>query len=305
MATLNPVGVVPIPAESRRRSLRDTLHAKPCIRVIEAHSAMCAILADSVGIEHDAQRIEYDALWSGSLTDAAARGKPDTGVLDIRYRLSNIDDILDVTTRPMIVDADSGGYAEHFSINVRTLERHGVSAVIIEDKVGLKKNSLLGTSAEQAQESIPAFCDKIARGKAAQAAADFMIIARVESLVLDAGMDDALRRACAYVEAGADGVMIHTNRAQPDEILDFAARFRASHPGVPLVCVPTRLADVPFDEFARHRFNVVIYANQLLRAAYPAMREVALSILREGRTLAVEAQCMPVEDILNLIPGTR
>ncbi len=298
-------GTLPNSGESNRRSLRAILREKPCLRVIEAHSAMCAILADSVGIPHEGDTIEYDAFWSGSLTDATARGKPDSGVLDIRHRLSNIDEILDVTPKPVIVDADSGGYSDHFAINVRTLERHGVSAVIIEDKTGLKKNSLLGNTAKQAQESIPAFCDKIARGKQAQSTHDFMIIARIESLVLGAGMGDALERARAYVAAGADGIMIHTNCPEPEEVIEFAAQFRALHPGIPLVCVPTRLAGVRFDEFARHRFNVVIYANQLLRAAYPAMRQVAFAILKDGRALEAEAHCMSVDDILSLVPGTR
>ena len=292
-------------AGARRRALRDALARKGCLRVIEAHSPMCALIAESARIGVGADGIEYDAFWSSSLTDSTVRGKPDTGALDIRYRLSNIDEIFDVTTKPMIIDGDSGGHAEHFRMNVRTLERLGVSAVIIEDKVGLKRNSLLGNAVVQRQEAIGTFCDKIAQGKAAQLTEEFMIIARVESLVLDAGMDDALRRAGAYVGAGADGIMIHSNRDAPTEILEFAARFRALHAAVPLVCVPTRHSAVPFGEFRRHRFNIVIYANHLLRAAYPAMRDVALAILEHGRTLEAEAQCMPVEDMLGLIPGTR
>ena len=292
-------------AGTRRRALRDALARKGCLRVIEAHNPFCALIAESARVGNGAERIEYDAFWSSSLTDSAVRGKPDTGALDIRYRLSNIDEIFDVTTKPMIIDGDSGGYAEHFAMNMRTLERLGVSAVIIEDKVGLKRNSLLGHSVEQRQEAIGTFCDKIGHGKAAQLTDEFMVIARVESLVLDAGMSDALRRAGAYVEAGADGIMIHSNRDAPAEILEFAARFRADHAEVPLVCVPTRHSAVPFGEFRRHRFNIVIYANQLLRAAYPAMRKVALAILEHDRTLEAEAQCMPVEDILDLIPGTR
>lgn len=296
------------PRTARRHvSLRDLLATKSCLRAIEAHSPICAIVAESARIDEHGDCLEYDALWSGSLTDATARGKPDTGVLDIRQRLSNIDEIFEVTSKPLLVDADSGGYAQHFELNVRALERRGVAAVIIEDKVGFKKNSLLGAAAGQVQESAAAFADKIRRGKAAQDGEDFMIIARIESLVLGAGMTDALQRALAYVDAGADGIMIHSNRSEPDELLDFARRFRAcraSHAGVALVCVPTRLAEVSFAEFARHGFQLVVYANQLLRAAYPAMREVALAILRQGRTLEAEAQCMPVEDILRLVPGT-
>lgn len=288
----------------RHASLRELLATRSCLRVIEAHSPICAIIAESARIEQHAGCLEYDALWSGSLTDATARGKPDTGVLDIRHRLSNIDEIFEVSSKPLLVDADSGGYAQHFELNVRALERRGVAAVIIEDKVGFKKNSLLGAAAGQVQESPAAFSDKIRRGKAAQAGGDFMIIARIESLVLGAGMVDALQRALAYVEAGADGIMIHSNRTDPAELLEFARRFRACHAGVALVCVPTRLAEVSFAEFARHGFQVVIYANHLLRAAYPAMREVALAILRQGRTLEAEARCMPVEDILRLVPGT-
>ncbi|GAB3626171.1 phosphoenolpyruvate mutase [Pandoraea terrae] len=230
---------------------------------------------------------------------------PDIEALDIRSRLPNIHEIFEVTTKPLIIDGDTGGQPEHFALNVAALERTGVSAVIVEDKTGLKKNSLLGTSAGQRQESITAFCHKLRMGKAAQVTADFMIFARIESLILTSGLGDAIERALAYIDAGADGIMIHSRQKKPDEVMEFAARLQAIHPGVPTVCVPTTYGQTYFSELETAGFNIVIYANHLLRAAYPAMQTVALNILKHGRTLESEEKCLPIDEILQLIPGTK
>ncbi len=296
-----------ITADNRRASLRHLLQRKTCLRIMEAHSPISALLAETLVLDSGTagHPVEFDGFWSSSLTDSTERGKPDIEALGIPSRIPNINEIFEVTTKPLIMDGDTGGQPEHFAMNVRTLERTGVSAVIIEDKTGLKKNSLLGNEVAQQQESIPAFRHKIATGKAAQMTDDFMIIARVESLILDAGIEDALARSLAYVEAGADGIMIHSRKKQSDEVFEFAQRFRSHHPDVPLVCVPTSYCQTPFEELERAGFNVVIYANHMLRSSYLAMRDVATEILRNGRSLEAEDKCLSMNDILALIPGTR
>ena len=206
-----------------------------------------------------------------------------------------------VTTKPIILDGDTGGLMEHFVYNVRTLERLGVSAVIIEDKMGLKKNSLFGTEVEQTQDSVENFCSKIAAGKKVQLTDEFMIIARIESLILEKGMEDALFRARAYVAAGADGIMIHSRRKEPEEIFEFCDRFRELDTHTPLVVVPTSFNSVTEDEFTQHGVNIVIYANQLTRSAFPAMKSTAEAILRNHRAFEIDAGLMPFQEIITLI----
>jgi phosphoenolpyruvate phosphomutase len=292
--------------EERRKRLRKALEEKKCLRILESHSPISALLAENTRIsEENGHETAYDGFWSSSLTDSTERGKPDIEVLDIQNRMANINDIFEVTTLPMVVDGDTGGKTEHFAINVRSLERVGVSAVIIEDKCGLKKNSLFGNEVPQQQEVVEDFCEKIRVGKASLVTPEFMVIARVESLILEAGMDDALSRAFAYVEAGADGIMIHSRKKAAGEVFEFARIFRAQLPRTPLVCVPTSYAQTHFDEIERAGFNMVIYANHMLRSAYLAMQRVATDILRYGRTHEVEPQCLGINEILDLIPGTR
>jgi phosphoenolpyruvate phosphomutase len=244
---------------------------------------------------------QFDAMWVSSLCDSTAKGKPDIELVDLSSRLRTIDDIMEVTTKPIILDGDTGGLAEHFVYTVRTLERIGVSAVIIEDKTGLKKNSLFGTEVEQTQDDVESFCAKIRAGKNAQRTDDFMIVARCESLILDRGLDDALARCRAYVAAGADGIMIHSRRKDPAEILSFCDRFRETDAATPLVVVPTSFNAVTEAELAAHGVNVCIYANQLTRAAFPAMKSVAEDLLRHHRALEVDARLMPFKDIIRLI----
>ena len=295
-----------ITSDARRASLASVLRKKKCLRVLETHSPLSALLAEQARVDlDDGWSIVFDGFWSSSLTDSTLLGKPDIEILDVSSRLAHINEIFEVTTKPLIMDGDTGGKPEHFVFHVRSMERLGVSAVIIEDKTGLKKNSLLGNEVEQHQESIPDFCHKIRMGKAARVTRDFMIIARIESLILDAGLDDALVRASAYVDAGAGGVMIHSRRKQPDEVVEFARQFRGKHPNVPLVCVPTSYSATHFSELEAAGFNIVIYANHLLRASYLAMRSVALDILRFGRTSEVEDRCLSINEILELIPGTK
>jgi phosphoenolpyruvate phosphomutase len=299
---LRGLGTTP---DIRRHTLKRLLAAKPISRFIEAHNPISALIAEHASVEKDGKIRQFDGFWSSSLTDSTARGKPDIEALEINSRLSNINDIFDVTTKPLIMDADTGGKLEHFELNVRSMERLGISATIIEDKTGLKKNSLFGNDVAQNQDDIGSFCDKIRAGRAARVSDDFMVIARIESLILDKGMNDAIERAQAYAAAGVDGIMIHSRKKTPDEVFEFARLFKADFPTLPLVCVPTSYNTVTEDILAEHGFNVVIYANHLLRAAYPAMQHVAREILRNGRSLEVDKDLMGINEILELIPGTR
>jgi len=292
-------------ADIRRRTLKRLLAAKPISRFIETHNPLSALIGETASIDTGDRIRQFDGFWSSSLTDSTSRGKPDIEALDISSRLGNVNDIFEVTTKPLIFDGYTGGRPEHFELNVRSMERLGISAVIIEDKTGLKKNSLLGNDVAQTQEDPAAFCDKIRAGRAARVSDDFMVIARIESLILDRGLQDALKRAERYVGAGIDGIMIHSRQQNPDEVFAFAASFWSVFSDVPLVCVPTTYNTVTEEELAEHGFNIVIYANQMLRAAFPAMQKVALGILRHARSAEVDAELMSIKEILKLIPGTQ
>ena len=287
--------------EYRRKRLRRLITLCPVVKAIEAHSGLTGLIAEKTVVAQDGRLDQFDAMWVSSLCDSTAKGKPDIELVDMSSRLRTIDDIMEVTTKPIILDGDTGGLPEHFVYNVRTLERMGVSAVIIEDKKGLKKNSLFGTEVEQTQDSIEAFSEKIRAGKRAQITDDFMIIARIESLILERGMEDALKRAAAFTEAGADGIMIHSRKKDPAEILEFCDRFRAADSATPIVVVPTSFNAVTEEELAAHGVNIVIYANQLTRSAFPAMQKTAEDILRCHRAKEVDGRLLPIKDIITLI----
>ena len=295
-----------ITTSARMGRLRKLINAKSVVKILEVHNALSGLITENAQETiKDGEIVTFDGMWSSSLTDSTSKGKPDIEAVDTTARLTTINEIFEVTTKPMIYDADTGGKAEHFEFTVRSLERTGVSAVIIEDKTGLKKNSLFGNDVAQTQDTIENFCHKIKMGKNAQITNEFMIIARIESLILEAGMDDALKRAFAYVEAGADGIMIHSRLKDPAEIIEFVTSFRVKDKTTPVVVVPTSFNSVTTDEFAKIGVNVVIYANHMLRAAYPGMMNVAKSILKNKRTLEAESNCMPIKEILELIPGTK
>lgn len=297
---IREVGTTP---DIRRRRLRRLLAAKPLVRVMEAHSGLSGLIVENACVTKDNRKREFDAMWLSSLTDSTLKGKPDNESVDVTSRLRTVNDILEITTKPIIYDGDSGGLPEHFTFLVRSLERLGVSAVIIEDKIGLKQNSLLEQGNVQQQASIEDQCHKIRMGKQAQVTDDFMIIARCESLIAGKGEDDAITRCSAYCEAGADGIMIHSKAKTPDEIVSFVKRFRAEvSADKPIVVVPSTYAQVTEDELAAIGVNVVIYANQLLRAAYPAMKACAERILECGRAQEASAEfCMPIKEIISLI----
>ncbi|MBP3309267.1 MAG: phosphoenolpyruvate mutase [Ruminococcus sp.] len=287
--------------EYRRKRLKQLIEMCPVVKTIEAHSGLTGLIAEKTIVENNGRLDQFDAMWVSSLCDSTAKGKPDIELVDMSSRLRTIDDIMEVTTKPIILDGDTGGLTEHFIYTVRTLERMGVSAVIIEDKTGLKKNSLFGTEVQQTQDSIENFCEKIKAGKRVQLTDDFMIIARIESLILEQGMEDALKRAFAYVDAGVDGIMIHSRRKEPDEIFEFCDKFREKVKDIPIVVVPTSFNSVTEEELSAHGVNIVIYANQLTRSAFPAMKETAELILKSHRALEADSRLMPIKDIITLI----
>lgn len=288
--------------EYRRKRLRQLLSMTPIVKVMEAHSGLTGLIVEKTIIEGDNGKLDqFDAMWISSLCDSIAKGKPDIELVDMTSRFRTIEDITEVTTKPIIFDGDTGGLTEHFVYTVRSLERLGVSAVIIEDKTGLKKNSLFGTEVEQTQASIEDFSAKIAAGKKAQLTDDFMIIARIESLVLEKGMEDALERAKAFVFAGADGIMIHSRKKNPDEILEFCDQFRAEDQVTPIVVVPSSFNTITEAELSEHGVNIVIYANQLTRSAFPTMHQTAEDILKYHRAKEVDDRLMPIKQIITLI----
>lgn len=300
---LESLGTTP---QARLKSLRRLITAKPIVRIMESHCGLTGLIIEHTKVEVGNEIREFDGMWASSLTDSTSKGKPDIEAVDLTTRLHDLNDSLEVTTKPVIYDGDTGGKTEHFVFTVRTLERLGVSAVIIEDKVGLKQNSLFGTDAVQTQDTIEGFCSKIQAGKEAQVTRDFMIIARIESLIAGKPVEDALERAFAYVAAGADGIMIHSKNKDGQDIKEFCQRFREKDNHTPIVAVPTTYAQFTEAELAAWGINIVIYANHMLRSAYPAMVKCAERILETTRCLeASEEYCMPIKQILNLIPGTK
>lgn len=301
-AEVREIGTTP---EIRQKMLRRLIAAKPIVRIMESHSGLTGLIIEKTKIKVNNKTEEFDGMWASSLTDSTSKGKPDIEAVDLTTRLHGLNDALECTTKPVIFDGDTGGKIEHFVFTVRTLERLGVSAVIIEDKIGLKKNSLFGTEVSQNQDSIESFSEKIKAGKRAQIANDFMVVARCESLIAGKTIEDALQRCFAYVEAGADGIMIHSKNKTGEDIKEFCLKFRERHASVPLFVVPTTYNQITEEELASWGVNVVIYANHMLRSAYPAMVNTAKSILAHHRSLEANDMCMGVKEILELIPGTK
>ena len=301
-SNMHSIGTTP---EIRMKTLRRLIEAKPIVRIMEAHSGLSGLIIENLEVQKDDGIHRYDGMWSSSLTDSTSKGKPDIEAVDLTTRLQGLTDILECTTKPIIFDGDTGGKTEHFVFTVRTLERNGVSAIIIEDKVGLKKNSLFGTEAKQELADVEDFCHKISEGKKAQVTKDFMIIARLESLIAGHSVDEALKRAFAYVKAGADGVMIHSKEKHGNDIKEFCERFRKEYEKVPIVLVPTTYNQFTEKELASWGANIIIYANHMLRASYPAMLKAAQTILEAERSLEVNDMCLSIKQILELIPGTK
>jgi phosphoenolpyruvate phosphomutase len=297
-ASIREVGTTP---QNRLASLQKILNVKKHLRIIDVHSALSGLIIENLEVKKAGETVFFDGMWSSSLVDSTVRGKPDDESVDISTRVDGLQEILDVTTKPIIFDADTGGKIEHFRHTVRTLERNGVSAVVIEDKTGLKRNSLLGLSVNQIQADPDDFSDKISSGKKNQTTSEFMIIARIESLVLEAGMEDAIFRAKKYLKAGADGIMIHSKSSEAEEVLIFAKEYKKFSEGQPLVVVPTTFNKIMDKELFDAGFNIVIHANHLLRSTYPSMVKTAESILSSGSSLEINSELWPVKEILNYV----
>lgn len=296
---LKEVGTTP---DVRLKRFRRLLEVKPIVRGIEVHNGITGLIVEHVSVTRENKKEEFDFMWLSSLTDSTAKGKPDTELVDSTSRLNTIHDVLDITTKPIIYDGDTGGLTEHFPYLVRTLERLGVSGVIIEDKQGLKKNSLFGTDVKQELADPVSFAEKISAGKKSQVTPDFLIIARLESMIAGMGVADALKRAKIYIDAGADGIMVHSKEKSPKEVLDFCKEFKKFKRKVPLVVVPTTYDIITEKELEKAGISVVIYANHLLRSAYPAMVKTAETILSHGRAYEASSEyCMPIKEILTLI----
>ena len=299
---LKEIGTTP---QTRLKCLRRLLNAKPLVRILESHNGLTGLIVENIHIVLNNKKEEFDGMWASSLTDSVSKGKPDIEAVDLTTRLHDLNDSLECTTKPIIFDGDTGGLPEHFIYTVRTLERLGVSAVVIEDKTGLKKNSLFGTNVTQTLDSIENFCYKIQAGKSAQVTSDFMIIARIEALISGAGMDEAIRRSAAYVKAGADAILIHSKEKTGEDIKTFCLEFRKQNTTTPLVIVPTTYPHISEFDFQSWGVNIVIYANHLLRSAYPSMVKTAKSILERRCAIDAEKNCMPISEILNLIPNSK
>ena len=288
--------------EIRRGMLKRLMHIKPYVRVMEAHDGLTGLIVENVKYENGSEFKEFDAMWESSLCDSTSRGKPDIELIDWSDRITRINEIMEVTSKPIIVDGDTGGQIEHFVYIVQTLERIGVSAIIIEDKIGPKRNSLFGTEVEQFQDEPAHFAAKISAAKSVLKTKEFMVIARIESLILEKGVEDALMRAKCYVQAGADGIMIHSRKKDPAEIYEFCAEFKKMYRDIPIVVVPTTYNNIQEAELAKHGVNVIIHANHLIRSAFPAMEKTAVDILKNGCSDCVDDLCMPIKKVISFIP---
>lgn len=295
-------------SDYRRALLKKLIKVKPYIRAIEVSNGISGLIVENTKIvDQETSTVkEFDAMWVSSLCDSSFKGKPDIELVDLTSRINTINEIMEVTTKPIILDGDTGGKAEHFVYTVKTLERLGISAIIIEDKTGLKKNSLFGTDVRQELEDPEEFAAKIRAGKLAQVTKDFMIFARIESLIAGKGVEDAAERAKRYIEAGSDGIMIHSKEKDGEDIFEFLRKFREFSRDIPVIVVPTTYNHYTEEELHEKGANIIIHANHLLRSAYPAMRNTAETILKKCRSKeAEELYCMPIKEVIELIPGGK
>ena len=287
--------------KNRVSRLKRLIESKSIVRILESHNSLTGLIIENLKVQKNKIALEFDGMWSSSLTDSATKGKPDNSSLDFSSRISSLNDMMDVTTKPLIFDADNGGQLEHLPFLVRSLERSGVSAIIMEDKIGLKKNSLFSNQKDTQQDKPKIFAKKIQQICKSRKSKDFLAIARIESFILGKGLGDALKRAEIYSLAGADAILIHSKEKTPREIFLFAKQFKKSKYSIPLVSVPSTYSKVYEKDLIKNGFKIVIYANQLLRAAYPAMQKAAKSILEKNRAFEIDKKIIPIKEIINLI----
>ena len=292
------IGALP---QNRVSRLKRLLLSKDIVRILESHNSLTGLIIENLKINKKNINVEFDGMWSSSLTDSATKGKPDNSSVDFSSRISSLNEMMDVTTKPLVFDADNGGQLEHLPFLIRSLERSGVSAIIMEDKIGLKKNSLFKNQSDTKQDKPETFAKKIKEICNSRQSNDFMVIARIESFIVGKGLNDALKRAEIYSKAGADAILIHSKEKTPAEIFSFAKKFKKSKNFIPLVSVPSTYSKVYEKDLIKNGFKLVIYANQLLRAAYPAMQYTAKKILENSRAFEVEKKIIPIKEIINLI----
>ena len=287
--------------DNRVSRLKRLINSKDIVRILESHNSLTGLIIENIKVIKKNKSYEFDGMWSSSLTDSATKGKPDNSSVDFSTRLSSLNDIMEVTTKLLVFDADNGGQLEHLPFLIRSLERCGASAIIMEDKIGLKKNSLFKNQAGTKQDQPELFAKKIRQICKSRKNNDFMVIARIESFIVGKGLKDALRRAEIYSKAGADAILIHSKEKTPREIFSFAKEFKKSKNFIPLVSVPSTYSKVYEKDLIKNGFKLVIYANQLLRAAYPAMQFAAKKILENARAFEIEKKIIPIKEIINLI----
>ena len=287
--------------QNRISRLKRLILSKNIVRILESHNSLTGLIIENLKIRKNKKDIEFDGMWSSSLTDSATKGLPDNSSLSFSARITSLNDIMDVTTKPLIFDADNGGQIEHLPYLIRSLERSGVSAIIMEDKIGLKKNSLFKNQSGTKQDKPHLFANKIKKICSMRQSNNFMVIARIESFILGKGLNDALKRAEIYSKSGADAILIHSKKKSPSEIFSFAKKFKKSKNYIPLVSVPSTYSKVYEQDLIKNGFKLVIYANQLLRAAYPAMQIAAKSILEKSRAFEIDKKIIPIKNIINLI----
>lgn len=286
--------------EQRRAALQQRLNVGDCIRAIEAHSGLCALVASEGLKSTSSPNNRFDALWISSLTSSAVQGLPDIELHFLERRIELIEDVCQVSSLPLIVDGDTGGDATSLCYLVARLEGMGVSALVIEDKRQPKRNSLCQT-ADHLLEDPDCFAKKIAQGVAARLTKDFLLFARLESLIAGLTVDDALTRAALYLEAGASGLMIHSKDRTEDRVVEFLQRLRAQGHEQPVICVPTTYNRVLARDLFAEGANIIIYANHLLRASHHAMRRVCQDLLQHDRAVDVERRCTPLDELFDLV----
>ena len=287
--------------ENRVSRLKRLIYSKDIVKILESHNSLTGLIIENLKLKKNKKDTEFDGMWSSSLTDSATKGKPDNSSVDFSSRISSLNEMMDVTSKPLVFDADNGGQLEHLPFLVRSLERSGASAIIMEDKIGLKKNSLFKNQIGTKQDKPEIFAKKIKKICNSRQSKDFMVIARIESFILGKGLNDALKRAEIYSKAGADAILIHSKEKTPNEIFTFAKKFKKSKNFIPLVSVPSTYSKVYEKDLIKYGFKLVIYANQLLRAAYPAMENAAKTILEKNRAFEIDKKIIPIKEIINLI----
>ena len=209
--------------------------------------------------------------------------------------MQTLTEILESTTKPIIYDEDKIITSSYLNYTIQNLESNGISAIVIRDQIARKNDEVYDEKD---------FCNMIKEGKKAQITQDFMIIARIEEMLYGKNVDDAVKKAISCVMSGADAILIESNDSKGNNIKEFCEKFRKEYPNTPIAVIPSNFKELTEKEMAEWGVNIIIYENQMLRASYPAMKKCAETILKNQRSLEANNLCMPIKEILTLIPGT-